>query len=367
MIWLDAFKTWAAIMLSGRAQNTPSGKKTGSASPLIFAHRGASALLPEHTLEAYARAITDGADFIEPDLVMTKDRVLVARHENEIGHTTNVASHLEFSDRRTTKRINGKSVTGWFTEDFTLKELKTLRAIERLGAIREESQQHDGLYAVPTLAEIIELAAAAERASGKQVGIIPELKYSTYFSSIGLPLETIFLSELAAHQYTRRCPVIIQSFETANLRAIRKQIGQSKNVRLLQLIDNYKRHPADNPSLTYGEMATPAGLETIATYADAIGPHSRMLIPLDSEGKLGAPTSFVEEAHRAGLKVYPYTYRPENRYLPADLRGSGGENTRHEEGSIAEIRHYLAMGIDAFFADDPAVARRAVDGYVREG
>jgi Glycerophosphoryl diester phosphodiesterase len=334
--------------------------------PLVFAHRGASALRPEHTLEAYGRAIADGADFIEPDLVMTKDGALVARHENEIGGTTDVASRPEFADRRSTKIIDGQEMAGWFTEDFTLAELKTLRAIERLGAIRPASQKHDGKYSVPTLAEVIAFTATKAKEHGRTVGLIPEVKHSSYFASIGLPLEEALLTELAAHDYSRQCPVIIQSFEVANLRAIRARIDHRPNIRLLQLLEDFSRQPADvmlaGSSTTYGDMVSPVGLAKIATYADAIGPWSRSIIPLDAYQRLGKPTSLVSDAHAAGLRVYVYTFRPENRFLPAELRGPGDDNMRHEGGSIAEIRRYLSLGIDGVFTDDSAVGRLAVDG-----
>lgn len=352
----------AAILASTSLSNATQPKTLRGGKPLVFAHRGASALRPEHTLEAYSRAIDDGADFIEPDLVMTRDGVLVARHENEISQTTDVASRPEFADRRATRLINGKSVAGWFTEDFTLAELKTLRAVERLGPIRPESQSHNGRYQVPTLEEIIQLAATRSLGTGKMIGLIPELKYSSYFSAIGLPLEEAFLSEINASAYSCRCPMIVQSFETENLRTIREKIGRPANVKLLQLLDSFAASPADDVGVTYGEMATAEGLQRIAAYADAVGPSYRSAIPLDDGHRLGAPTDLVDRSHRAGLEVYLYTFRPENLYLPADLRGPGGDNARFEEGSIAEIQRYLELGIDGFFTDDAALGRRAVDG-----
>lgn len=352
----------AAILATATFGDAAQSKTRRGGQPLVFAHRGASALLPEHTLEAYSRAIDDGADFIEPDLVMTRDDVLVARHENEISQTTNVATLPEFADRKATKLIDGKSVTGWFTEDFTLAELKSLRAIERLGSIRPESQRHDGRYQVPSFREIIALAARRSHALGKMIGIIPELKHSSYFAGLGLPLEETFLSEIAATDYGRRCPLVIQSFEVANLRAIHEKIGRRDNVNLLQLLGSFEASPADDVGVTYGEMASAEGLARIATYADAIGPSYRSAIPLDENGRLGAPTDLVIRGHRAGLEVYLYTFRPENRFLPADLRGPGGDNGRYEAGSIAEIRRYLDLGIDGFFTDDPALGRIAVDG-----
>ncbi|MGE7139403.1 glycerophosphodiester phosphodiesterase [Luteibacter sp. NPDC031894] len=333
-----------------------------AAKVLVIGHRGASALRPEHTLASYAVAIHDGADVIEPDLVSTKDGVLVVRHENEIGGTTDVAAHPEFAARRTTKTVDGAGVSGWFTEDFTLAELKTLRARERLGAVRKASAAYDGQFDVPTFDEMIEFVAAEASASGRVIGIIPEIKHSTYFRGIGLPMEDKVLATLAAHAYTRTAPVEIQSFEVGNLTYLRGKLGKDHpNVRLLQLLDASGEHPADAPATTYGQMMTPAGLKAIASYADAIGPSIRSIIPLGADGRLALPTSLVRDAHAAGLEVHPYTFRPENRFLAKNFR-NGADDSRNEAGSVAEIRAYLAAGIDAFFTDDPALGRKAVDG-----
>ncbi|HEY4292755.1 glycerophosphodiester phosphodiesterase [Luteibacter sp.] len=342
---------------------TPAAPVTPIASKvLVMGHRGASALRPEHTLASYTVAIEDGADFVEPDLVSTKDGVLVVRHENEIGGTTDVAAHPEFTARRTTKTIDGVSVTGWFTEDFTLAELKTLRARERLADVRKASAAYDGQFAVPTFDEMIEFVAAEAAAHRRIIGIIPEIKHSTYFRSLDLPMEDKLLATLAAHAYTRTAPVEIQSFEIGNLKYLRGKLGDDHpNVRLLQLMETAGEHPADVPSTTYGQMMTPAGLKTIAGYADAIGPSTRSIVPLDEDGRLGVPTTLVHDAHAAGLEVHPYTFRPENRFLAKNFR-KGADDSRNEAGSVAEIRAYLAAGIDAFFTDDPALGRKAVDG-----
>ncbi|WP_394646744.1 glycerophosphodiester phosphodiesterase [uncultured Sphingomonas sp.] len=334
--------------------------------PLVFAHRGASALRPEHTLGAYAKAIVDGADFIEPDLVPTKDGVLVARHENNIAETTDVANHPEFGARRTTKTIDGETQTGWFTEDFTLAELKTLRARERLGAIRPQSQRYDGQFQIVTLDEVIDFAAAEAAARDRTIGIVPELKHSTYFASVGLPVEDRFLAIIAAHAYTRTAPVQVQSFEVANLRYLRGKLPKGGNVRLVQLIGDPAQRPADvmkdGGTRDYRAMVSPAGLREMAAYADIVAPNTRMLIPLDADGRLAAPTSLVADAHAAGLQVCPWTFRPENRFLAADFRDAAGADARNPAGSIAEMRRYIALGVDAFFTDDPALGRIAVDG-----
>ncbi len=353
----------AADSVSARAA-APARHQT-KPKPLVFAHRGCSAKRPEHTLGAYAKAIADGADYIEPDLVATKDGVLVVRHENNIAETSDVAGHPEFAGRKTTKTIDGQKLTGWFTEDFTLAELKTLRAIERLGAVRPESQSYDRQFQILTFDEVIDFTAAEAAARVRVIGLVPEIKHSTYFASFGLPMEDRVLATLAAHDYTQRNPVELQSFETANLRYLRSKIGKPANVRLMQLLDEAQVVPADiaaaGGKTTCADLATPKGLASIAAYADVVSPWTRMLIPLAADGTLGKPSSIVADAHKAGLLVRCYTFRPENRFLPAELRSGADENARNEAGSIAEIRRYLALGLDGFFTDDPALGRKAVD------
>lgn len=328
----------------------------------VFGHRGASALRPEHTLASYAKAIQDGADFIEPDLVITKDGVLVARHENNIAETTDIAMHPEFAGRRTAKTIDGQQQTGWFTEDFTLAELKTLRAKERLPQLRPANAAMDGRFDVPSWPEMIDFAAAEALARGRPVGLVPELKHSTYFAGIGMPLEDRFLDGLAAHWYTRTAPLVIQSFEIANLRYLRQRLGRPANIRLMQLAIATDERPADiaeaGGALTFRQMMAPAGIAEIAKYADILAPDTRAIIPLAQDGRLGRPTAIVADAHRAGLAVMPWTFRPENHFLAADFR-AGADAARNPAGSLAEIRAYLAAGIDGFFTDDPAIGRQA--------
>ena len=337
--------------------------------PLVFAHRGASALRPEHTLGAYARAIADGADYIEPDLVLTRDGVLVARHENNIADTTDVAAHPQFAARKTLRMIDGVEQSGWFTEDFSLTELKSLRAKERLGALRGESASYDGAFQILTFDEIIDFTAAEAAARGQVIGLVPELKHSSYFAARGTPLEPGFVTTLAAHAYTRRAPVEIQSFETANLRALRATLGRPDHIKLLQLIDDPAMQPADlaaaGSSKTYAAMLTRAGLAEIASYADVVAPQLRRVIPLSDDGTLAPPTTLVRDAHDAGLLLRVWTFRPENHFLAPCFRGPGGDAARHEAGALAEISAYLAAGIDGFFTDDPALGRRAVDAMVR--
>ncbi len=355
---------FALVAISVHAADVPrSNPAQPTAKPLVIAHRGASASLPEHTLAAYARAIGEGADYIEPDLVATRDGVLVARHENEIGGTTDVAAHPEFASRRTTRTVDGHELEGWFVEDFTLDELRTLRARERLPQLR--STAFDGRYPVPTFDEIVDLVAREATARGRVIGLIPEIKHSSYFIARGLPMEERLLDALAAHPYTRTAPVVIQSFETANLRALRARLGDDRaNIRLMQLLGAPDALPADLAEAggpTYRQMLTADGLRDIASYADILGPHLGYVVDVDADGHLGGPTPLVAAAHAAGLQVMPYTFRPENHFLPRSLWQGEDPRSRSEDGAVAHIRALLVAGIDGFFTDDVVIGRRAVD------
>jgi glycerophosphoryl diester phosphodiesterase len=329
------------------------------AQPIVIAHRGAPAYRPEHTLASYRLAIAMGADFIEPDLVSTKDHQLVARHENEISGTTNVADHPEFASRKTTKVIDGRSITGWFTEDFTLAELRTLRAKERLPDVRPQNTAMDGRFQIPTFQEVIDLA----RRNG--VGIYPETKHPTYFRSIGLPLEEPLVATLKRNGLNRRnAKVFLQSFEVGNLR----RLNGMTRVPLVQLIDAtgapYDLVAKGDPR-TYDDLVKPAGLREIARYADGIGPDKGRIIPrVLPANTLGAPTTLVRDAHRAGLLVHPFTFRPENTFLPAELQEGDPAHPAFASArgnQPAEIKLFLKQGIDGLFADnaDTAVAVRA--------
>lgn len=346
------------------------GNTTPIATVQVIGHRGASALRPEHTLASYQKAIDDGADIIEPDLVSTKDGVLVARHENEISGTTNVADVAAFAGRRTTKTIDGRSVTGWFTEDFTLAELKTLRARERIPNIRPDNTAYNDQFDIPTLDEIIALARDQSAKLGRNIGIYPETKHPTYLQSIGLPLEDRLIDALRRDAFTAsRTTVYIQSFEVANLKAIRDKIGNSQpNWKLVQLMGSAGQQPYDfvvaRDSRTYGDMMTDRGMRDIASYANGVGPDKNSIMSLDANGRLTDPTDLIRNAHNAGLIVHPYTFRPENTFLPPSLR-SGADNTRNVSGSIEEIQAFLRAGVDGFFTDDPAVGRQAVSTFKR--
>lgn len=342
-----------ALLLTGCGAEPMAAQPTlDGQPPIVIAHRGASGERPEHTIASYTLAIEQGADFIEPDLVLTKDGVLVARHENEISETTDVADHPEFAGRKATKKIDGKDVTGWFTEDFTLAELKTLRAKERLPKLR--STDYDGKYQVPTFAEILDLLVQVNKGRAKPIGVYPETKHPSYFTAIGLPHEAPLLAILAEYGYRgRTAPVFIQSFEVANLKAIRAK----SDLPLIQLMDA-EGGPADDAKATYAAMASPAGLKAVAAYADGIGPNKSMVIPRGTLGTLGDPTSLVRDAHAAGLKVHPWTFRRENYFLP--LGDKGGINPAGHGDLAAEVDAYLKTGIDGLFSDNPREAVPAV-------
>lgn len=312
--------------------------------PLIIAHRGASGYRPEHTLESYALAIAQGADFIEPDLVMTKDGVLVARHENEIGLTTDVEQ--KFPGRKTTKTIDGQETTGWFAEDFTLAEIKTLRARERL-AFR--SHLYDGQFEIPTFEEILELVAAKNRETGRRIGIYPETKHPSYHESLGLAITDSLIAALDRAGYrSAEDPVFIQSFEVGNLRAAH---GKTK-LRLIQLIDQ-SGGPADfvaaGDRRTYRDMISPAGLREIAVYAFGIGPFKGLVQPVSADGQLGPPTTLVADAHAAGLAVHVWTVRADREFLATGYRGD----------PFAEYRRLRDLGVNGLFTDFPDLAVRA--------
>ncbi len=343
---------------SAEQPTAPAAKRADDGKPLIIAHRGASGYLPEHTLAAYAIAVLQGADYIEPDLVMSKDGQLFARHDNELGLTTDVARHPEFAERKRKQRIDGVELDGWFSEDFTAAELKRLRAIERIPDIRPGNTRLDGQFEIPTLQEIIDLVKALQVSQGREIGLYIETKHPAHFQQLGLAMEKPLVQALARNGYRdAEAPVYIQSFEVGNLKALR----QLSSLRLVQLYG--KGQPQDqvvqgNP-LTYAQMATPAGLKAVAEYANGVGPDKGYVIPRQPDGSLGEPTPFVTDAHAAGLKVHPYTFRAENQFLPTDLQRGSDPATR---GDIeAELRAFLATGIDGLFIDQPDIAVRLRD------
>ncbi len=337
--WPTAFPMRILIALAAFAFSLPVHAQ------LIIAHRGASGERPEHTLAAYERAIDEGADFIEPDLVPTKDLVLVARHENELSDTTDVGAHEEFADRRRSKEIDGKLINGWFVEDFTLAELRTLRAKERVPDIRPGNARYDGLYQVPTLAEVLSLVRAKQAETGRTIGLYPELKHPAFLLSEGIDTVDLLVAALKKEGLDRAdAAIFIQCFEVAPL----IRLNKLTDARLVQLVSP-DGGPADEPAMAYAEMITPSGLAAIAAYADAVGPDVRQLV-----GEDGKPSGLVAAAHSAGLKVHGWTLRKENAFLPAPLRkGSDPAAT----GNYAAAWGLLAStGVDALFTDDPALA-----------
>ncbi|MFT3858854.1 MAG: glycerophosphodiester phosphodiesterase [Aquabacterium sp.] len=356
--------------------------------PLVIGHRGASGYVPEHTLASYWLAIEQGADYVEPDLVSTKDGVLVARHENAIAilnadgsvreATTDVADRPEFASRKTTKLIDGVSLTGWFTEDFTLAELKTLRARERLPQLRTANTRFDNMFEVPTFEEVLRLVDQAnerrqQRAlaeGGPQaakklqpIGVYPETKHPSYFDSIHLSLEEPLVKTLHRFGYRHKgSAVFIQSFEVSNL----QDLAKMTRVPLVQLL-NGSGQPYDfvlkGDARTYADLAKPEGLKFIATYADGVGANTNLMIPLKN-GMLGTPTTLVHDAHAAGLQIHGWTFRAENTFLPNDFDSSSNPA---DFGDLAgQIKAFLALGMDGFFTDHPFLGRQARDAFVGE-
>ncbi|MGY0389686.1 glycerophosphodiester phosphodiesterase [Nocardioides sp. WG-D5] len=332
------------------------------ADPIVFGHRGASGYRPEHTLAAYDLAIQQGADFIEPDVVSTKDGVLVARHENEISGTTDVADHPEFAGRRTTKTIDGKALTGWFTEDFTLAELKTLRAKERIPGDRPANTAYNGLYEVPTLDEVLDLVDAKEAETGRTIGVAPETKHPTYFDSIGLSLEEPLARSLKRHGLGgKRAAAVIQSFEISNL----KDLNRMVDTPLVQLVD-FGGAPYDQvvagTGVTNDHLVTDKGLRSIKKYADQVAPYKFYFIPRNADGTLGEATDLAQRAHRVGLPTVIWTMRAENKYLPTECRVGTDPIAIGDLG--CEVGPYLDAGVDAFFTDHPDLGVAARDEWV---
>ncbi|MEM1051072.1 MAG: glycerophosphodiester phosphodiesterase family protein [Pseudomonadota bacterium] len=310
--------------------------------PLIIAHRGASGDRPEHTLAAYELAIDQGADYVEPDLVVTKDLVLVSRHENELSGTTDVAGREEFEHLRREKTINGRRVAGWFAEDFTLAELRTLRAKERVPSSRPANVRFDGLYQVPTLEEVVKLVRAKEAETGRKIGLYPEIKTPNFLLEVeGIDMVDLLLRELRDLGIEPGDPIFVQCFEVGTLR----RLNQRSDYKLVQLIAP-EGGPVDEPDMRYTEMISPSGLEELATYADGIGPWlGHVLDPQSMQ-----PTSLVRDAQALGLKVHPWTLRKENGFLPSDLQNEGGPAADGKWRMLWQAA--VASGADGFFTDN---------------
>jgi glycerophosphoryl diester phosphodiesterase len=334
----------AAAGTATAATAAPAAAEPGKGGgPIVIGHRGAAGWRPEHTAPSYTYAVQTGADWIEPDLVPTKDHVLVVRHENEISQTTDVARHPEFADRRTTKTVDGRPVTGWFTEDFTLAELKTLRAVERLPAVRNRNTVFDGRAEIMTFQEVVDLARRLSREHGRTIAVFPETKHPTYFRSLGLPLEPKLAAAIRRNRLGRR-ECVVQSFEPTSLKRI---AAERLGVPLWQALGTtggpYDLVAAGDPT-TYKDMMSPAGLARIAAYADWIGPDKSSV----------ADTSLVADAHAAGLRIGPYTFRAENQFLPPEFRHGSGANDFGD--AFAEYALYYRMGVDAVVTDFPDLA-----------
>lgn len=347
--------------------------KPTSTRPIVIGHRGACGYVPEHTLASYFIAIQQGADFVEPDLVMTKDAVLIARHENEIGGTTNVADHLEFAPRRKTKVIDGAAVEGWFTEDFTLKELKTLRSRERIADLRPDNMRFDGQFEITTLDEILALVRGVEsqRAARAEllglpvpapIGVYTETKHPTYFSKLGLAMEEPLIAALARWGFAEPpAPVFLQSFEVANLIAL-SALTDLPIVQLVEASGQPYDFKLSGDARSYADLMTPAGLAGIARYAHAIGVDKTLIIPRNADESLGRPTALVADAHAQDLLVHGWTFRAENYFLPRKFRSS---SARARRGNLAaELDAYLATGMDGFFTDQPDLGVRARDAFI---
>jgi glycerophosphoryl diester phosphodiesterase len=323
--------------------------------PLVIAHRGASGYRPEHTSAAYELAFALGADAVEPDLVATRDGVLVLRHENEISGTTDVASRPEFASRRTTKRIDGAALTGWFTEDFTWEELRTLRAVERIPDVRSGSTAFDGWFGILRLKDLLRRIDDASDRARRQIAMVAEIKHADYFASIGIPLDQLFADEVAGWATGEN--LIVESFEQTVLERVRSRGVPGRTVFLVDATGA----PADlvsrdgSGARTYADHVTDAGLARLATEVHGVSVHKGLILDVDRAGGLRGSTDLVERAHRAGLSVFCWTLRAENRFLPRLLR-SGSRPGGYGDWPT-EFRTLLDSGVDGVFADQPDLVR----------
>lgn len=333
------------------------GFSADTAIPIIIGHRGASGERPEHTRAAYTLAIEQGADYLEPDIVVSKDGILMVRHENEIGATTNVSTKEEFASRYTTKVIDGKEITGWFAEDFTYNELKTLRSKERLRELRAGNRDYDNEFDILSFEELLKLIQRLEQKTGRVIGIYPELKHPSYFRSVGLDPQDTLLKQLSIFGYRDSSDaVFIQSFEVGAL----EKLSEKTDIRLIQLIGP-EGSPPDRPNILFSDMVKPSGLSRIAKYADGIGVHKSYVIDRNVLGRLNGPTDLVKNAKARELLVHAWTFRAENYFLPEGLKSSLDPT---ELGDMkSEIKAYRDAGIDGFFTDHPELALMALTEY----
>lgn len=347
-----------AAVLGGAGQASArerGGAGRGLPSPLVVGHRGASGYRPEHTFGSYQLALDMGADVIEQDLVPTKDGHLICRHENDITGTTDVADHPEFADRKTTKTVDGTKLTGWFTEDFTLAEIKTLRATERIPETRQHNTLYNGVWEVPTFDEVLEWAEREGRKRGRPVWLYIETKHPTYFRKLGLGLEERLAKALRAHgRHRKNSPNFLQSFEPGSIQRLDKLVDCPKVVLLGTLKDQPWDFVEAGDPRTVADLVTPRGLSWIASFAQGIGPDLTVIIPREADGTLGEPTHVVRDAHAAGLVLHPYTGRNENTFLPTDYRR--GSDPAAYGDALRLFKTYLATGLDGLFSDNPDTA-----------
>ncbi|MFF0215780.1 glycerophosphodiester phosphodiesterase [Streptomyces vinaceus] len=330
--------------------------------PLVIGHRGASGYRPEHTLGSYQLALDLGADVVEQDLVPTKDGHLVCRHENEIGGTTDVADHPEFAARRTTKSVDGVAITGWFTEDFTLAELKTLRAKERIPAVRQRNTLYDGRWDVPTFEEVLRWAEREGKRRGRRVWLHVETKHPTYFRSLGLGLEEPLARLLRRYgRDGRDAPLFLQSFEPSSIQRLSRLVSAPRVVLLSAAGTRpWDFEQAKDPR-TVSDLVKPEGLKWIAGFAQGIGPTMDLILPRDASGKLSAPTTLVRDAHARGLVLHPYTARNENTFLPAEYRKGTDPNAYGD--AFGAFKAYFEQGIDGIFTDNADTGLLAAEAF----
>ncbi|MEU4889628.1 glycerophosphodiester phosphodiesterase [Streptomyces xinghaiensis] len=355
----------AAAGTAAAAGKDGRGPHRGLPVPAVVAHRGASGYRPEHTLGAYQFALDMGADVIEQDLVPTRDGHLVCRHENDITGTTDVADHAEFAGRKTTKTVDGTEITGWFTEDFTLAELKTLRATERIPAVRPHNTLYNGRWEIPSFEEVLRWADREGRRRGRPVWLHVETKHPSYFRGIGLGLEERLAKLLRRYgRHRKNAPVFLQSFEPTSMERMSRLVSTPRVVLLWTADDRpWDFREAGDPR-TVADLVTPEGLAWIAGFAQGIGPLLDLVIPKDAAGRLTTPTTLVEDAHRAGLVLHPYTMRNENTFLPADFRR--GTDPAAYGDAFGAYRAYFATGIDGIFTDNPDTALLAREDFLRD-
>ncbi|MFE9844292.1 glycerophosphodiester phosphodiesterase [Streptomyces goshikiensis] len=330
--------------------------------PTVIGHRGSSGYRPEHTLGSYQLALDLGADVVEQDLVPTKDGHLVCRHENEIGGTTDVADHPAFASRRTTKSVDGVSVTGWFTEDFTLAELKTLRAKERIPAVRQRNTLYDGRWAVPTFEEVLRWAEREGKRRGKRVWLHVETKHPTYFRSLGLALEEPLARLLRRYgRDGRGAAVFLQSFEPSSIQRLSRLVSAPRVVLLSAASTRPWDFEVAKDPRTVADLVKPEGLKWIASFAQGIGPTLDLIVPRDADGRLGTPTTLVEDAHARSLVLHPYTARNENSFLPAEYRK--GTDPAAYGDAFGAFQRYFELGIDGIFTDNPDTGLLAAEAF----